>query len=1077
MASEGDKDSSETDTGKSTDFDQCATEVIHKLNVIQDFGVLLVFERLTGKIVGYSENINRYVKSKSVLLGSSILRFIKGEQHLYSWIDNGFTGDANTEGNVQLEFLQGGAKFEAIARQVPNNQNLILLELMPIADLYDGLSDNVDEEVFARFAEEIKILDQSDDFEQFSQQSVKLLKEYLGYSRVMLYQFDEKNNGEVIAESVSLPFEDQYLGLHFPESDIPKQARELYKKNKLRIIASVDKAPVPLVIKKELGLLDQTHSLLRQPAVAHIQYCKNIGVKSTLTVSLIYEGRLWGMLACHHHEELVPTISLRRKVRVICQLICNAINGKLNQLMREHEIEEKRNYQDFLQSIEENFKSGSARLKLKALCQDVLKISASDACAIKINGRWTIAGNITEQNIKSLIDHHGGDDWHAERMDDLPGSVRDLGFAGVVVRRISEAEDAYLVILRNEQVVQIKWGGNPKEKTLLDNGKLGPRRSFEMWQQTIKGGAKPWESELLKFTFKLASVVRQALVALRLKESKDALTMLGDCLAHINDMVVILGVEHHRNEDLNIVYANEAFVKHFGFENFDIIGSSFSVFYDSIGVDAELLGSIKNRENQLSNHQCFSFVGKDKQEFYCEVSISPIANDQGCVNKYVLVLRDISDKKNAEKKIQKLAYFDALTGLLNRHAFYDRCDAIRSESKRHGYYYCLLYIDLDRFKMVNDSKGHLYGDQLLKNVSARIKECVREEDVLARLGGDEFTVVVHGYDNKEKALEAAQTLGNKIVENICRPFDLNGYFHRLSCSIGIALCEPNSEETIGDVVKKADMAMYRAKSTRQGSICFYDQSIQEKVSRLVQMEQALRTAVENHQLNVFYQPIVNARRDVVGFEALSRWNSNELGDISPAEFIPLAERSNLIVDIGDSVLGCVSNILGVSQVYNPSWTVALNVSPKQIEQGDFVDKVLNSLKENNVNARRLVIEITESIMLENMDAAINMMTSLGKHGVQFSLDDFGTGYSSLAYLKKLPINKLKIDRTFVKDILNNDESHAISSLVINLAKTIGRDVVAEGIELTEQHNLLESLGCDYFQGFEYGQAAPIRIYH
>ncbi len=440
----------------------------------------------------------------------------------------------------------------------------------------------------------------------------------------------------------------------------------------------------------------------------------------------------------------------------------------------------------------------------------------------------------------------------------------------------------------------------------------------------------------------------------------------------------------------------------------------------------------------------------------------------------VFLARDITDRKVREEEITWLAFYDPLTGLPNRRLLQDRLHQAMASSKRSGHHGALLFIDLDNFKTLNDTLGHDKGDQLLQQVATRLTGCVRECDTVARLGGDEFVVMLEQLSPQEEiAATQSKTVGEKILAKLSPPYLIAGYEHNSSASIGITLFSAHKTSS-DELMKRADIAMYQAKSAGRNTLRFFDNKMQLLITSRAELENDLREGLRQQQLRLYYQPQVDVHGQITGAEALLRWQHPARGMVPPADFIPLAEESALILVIGDWVLNeaCRQLQRWAAQPDMAHISVAVNISARQIHQPDFVDQVLAAIHTAGIQPYRLKLELTESLLLEDTEEIILKMTALKACGVGFSLDDFGTGYSSLAYLKRLPLEQLKIDKSFVRDLLIDQDDAVIASTIIILARSLGLDVIAEGVETEAQRQRLEELSCDAYQGYLFGHPVP-----
>lgn len=433
-------------------------------------------------------------------------------------------------------------------------------------------------------------------------------------------------------------------------------------------------------------------------------------------------------------------------------------------------------------------------------------------------------------------------------------------------------------------------------------------------------------------------------------------------------------------------------------------------------------------------------------------------------------------QREAEQTIRHLAFYDPLTLLPNRRLLMDRLEHALIASTRNGGYGALFYLDLDNFKNLNDTKGHNYGDILLKQVAERLRTCVREEDTVARLGGDEFVVMLEAVEEKaEQAAIRAKAVGDKIVASLSRPYKLNSHEYQSSCSVGIALF--NGHESQLDVLlTQADTSMYEAKNAGRNTLRFFDPTMQAKLNERVTMEDALRQALSKQQFELYYQLQVDAEDRVLGVEALIRWRHPQLGLVPPAEFIPLAEDMGLIVLIGHWVLetACAQLRDWQKQAARSHLGIAVNVSPIQFKQSDFIENLCEIVGRHDVCPSKLKLELTESLVLEHVEEAIAKMQKLKELGFLLSLDDFGTGYSSLSYLKRLPFDQIKIDRSFISRIVSEANDAFLVEIVLTIGRRLGMDIVAEGVETQEQLAILRSLGCVEFQGYLFGKPVPYR---
>ena len=456
------------------------------------------------------------------------------------------------------------------------------------------------------------------------------------------------------------------------------------------------------------------------------------------------------------------------------------------------------------------------------------------------------------------------------------------------------------------------------------------------------------------------------------------------------------------------------------------------------------------------------------------LTITAVKDNDGMVTHYIGTHFDITERKNAEEKIRELAFFDQLTHLPNRTLLLDRLKQTMAASSRDGSYGALLFIDLDNFKMLNDTLGHDMGDLLLKQVAQRLTTCVREGDSVARIGGDEFVVMLASLGLSDRdAAASAEVIADKILAALNQTYQLGSVAYHSTPSIGVTLFK-GQQVAMDDLMKQADLAMYRSKAAGRNAVRFFDPAMESAVMERAALEADLRRAVRESQFLLHYQAQVVGDGRVTGAEVLLRWQHPRRGMVSPAEFIPLAEETGLILPLGRWVLqtACAQLAVWATQPELAHLTVAVNVSAHQFREADFVEQVLAVLGTTGANPQRLKLELTESLLVSNVEDVIEKMFALKARGVDFSLDDFGTGYSSLSYLKRLPLNQLKIDQSFVRDVLSDPNDAAIAKTIIALAQSLGLGVIAEGVEMAAQRDFLAAAGCHAYQGYFFSRPLP-----
>lgn len=527
-----------------------------------------------------------------------------------------------------------------------------------------------------------------------------------------------------------------------------------------------------------------------------------------------------------------------------------------------------------------------------------------------------------------------------------------------------------------------------------------------------------------------------------------------------------------------ILRVNHSFTKITGYSADDAVGKTpnllssgrqskefYAAMWESINNSGSWEGEIWNRR-------------KNGDVYPEHLTITAVKDAAGVVSNYVATLTDITMSKAASDEIKSLAFYDPLTQLPNRRLLLDRLNQALAASARNGQRGALLFMDLDHFKTLNDSLGHDVGDLLLQQVAARLISSVREGDTVARLGGDEFVVLLEALS--EESIEAAsqtQDVAEKILLSLNKPYQLNTHTHHSTPSIGATLLNGH-EQASEELLKQADIAMYQSKTEGRNTIRFFDPKMQDAINARVDMEQELRKAITQQQFELYYQVQVGSSGQALGAEALIRWQHPERGMISPFNFIPLAEESGLILPLGQWVLETACAQLKSWQ-QNPlarNLVISINVSAKQFFQIDFVEQIRSTIQRYAVNPAYLKLELTESMLVDNINDIISKMDALSKIGILISLDDFGTGYSSLQYLKKLPLDQLKIDQSFVRDISQDASDRAIVVTIIRIAHSLGINVIAEGVETNDQRQYLLDNGCTHYQGYLFGKPMPVNMF-
>jgi diguanylate cyclase (GGDEF)-like protein/PAS domain S-box-containing protein len=524
-----------------------------------------------------------------------------------------------------------------------------------------------------------------------------------------------------------------------------------------------------------------------------------------------------------------------------------------------------------------------------------------------------------------------------------------------------------------------------------------------------------------------------------------------------------------------ILRVNSAFSQITGYSEDEIIGKHpgmLSSGRHDMDFYANMWESIVNTgswEGEVWNRR------KNGEVYPAHLTFTAVKGRDGTTVNYVATLVDITSRKSAEEEIQHLAYYDSLTGLPNRRLLMDRLSQALVTSARGKGGGAILFLDLDHFKTLNDTLGHDVGDLLLKQVSERLTSCVREGDTVARIGGDEFVIMLEGLsDSIFEAARQAEIICEKILGALNQAYQLNSYEYHSTTSIGATLFSGH-EVGSDELLKQADIAMYQSKTAGRNAIRFFDPVMQEVINNRAVLERELHKAFDNDQFQLHYQLQVNNLGQALGAEALIRWMHPERGMVLPFHFISLAEEIGLILPIGKWVIetACAQLKIWQQNTFTKDIVLSINVSAKQFRQADFIEQIQDAVNRHGINPSLLKLELTESLLLDDVEEIIITMTTLREIGVQFSLDDFGTGYSSLMYLKRLPLNQLKIDQSFVRDLITDVSDQAIVHTIIAMAKSLSLDIIAEGVETEEQLQFLLNKGCTCYQGYLFSRPLPI----
>ncbi|WP_394789820.1 EAL domain-containing protein [Rhodoferax sp.] len=530
-----------------------------------------------------------------------------------------------------------------------------------------------------------------------------------------------------------------------------------------------------------------------------------------------------------------------------------------------------------------------------------------------------------------------------------------------------------------------------------------------------------------------------------------------------------------------ILSVNDAFTTITGYRSAEAVGKSWDLLQ---GPDTALHSVDAMRMNMGYGSHFYSDIlhyRKDGSSFWNELTVSPVRDALGRLTHFIGVIRDNTKRHQDEEEIRRLAFYDSLTELPNRRLLMDRLKHAQTTASRTRQHAAVAFLDLDNFKQLNDTLGHDVGDVLLQQVAARLTSCVREGDSVARLGGDEFVVLLEALSiYSAEAATQAEMVASKILQVLGEPYMLGEHSYHSTPSIGIVVFV-KEQESIDDLLKKADIAMYQAKAAGRNTARFYEPAMQAAAAAHAQLEKDLRLGLARHEFVLHYQIQVETQADgqmqAIGTEALVRWQHPKRGMVLPAAFISVAEETGLILPLGQWVLetACAQLVAWAQQPDTAQWTVAVNVSAAQFSKANFVSTVRTALHSTGANPALLKLEITESMLMNDVEDVIAKMNAIKAYGVHMALDDFGTGYSSLSYLKRLPLDQLKIDKSFVRDLLTDPSDAVIARTIVALGHSLGLKVVAEGVENIGQHDFLASIGCDAYQGYYFGR--PVHSSH
>lgn len=930
----------------------CAAEAIHFIGNIQPHGFQLILDPESLKVVQHSDNVisllNQY-QSTDLPIDTCVL-----DSSVFDWLTLSEPDSLKqlvSDRTLKVELSPDGIialnRWECIGYKAGR---WISLEFIPTApEAYDSFS------LVSQMNDMIEVLRTANGPQAIFDTITNKFQQYTEFDRVMIYRFLPDFSGEVVSEAVSANESQKFLHMRFPADDIPKQARELYKQNKVRVFANSEAEPATLTPDKlpDGQYLDQSHSLLRNMSDMHRTYLLNMGVKATLSLSLLVNNNLWGLIVFHHNTPKTPPNHVVAQLKVTCELFSEIISSYLMPAIAMDEITHLMNVKNCIENTFNKAKMLSVshslfEESLKAIYQvtdyDYIGISYGDNCYTWHNNKLAILSQDTIEAISKLYEEkdltvYQSYELHKEH-EPLPGLEK---MVGIYVMRSKIPADFYVFFGRNELIKTVDWSGVPDTVNIVikDNQRhLEPRSSFALWRQKVYGQCDYWtepDTKVLEY------------------------------------------------------------------------------FYTS----------------------CKEFTSVKSNELLM-------------------------------KKLEKNAHYDALTGLANRTYFKVFLENLKESNPVK--YVSLLFIDLDNFKDVNDFMGHDTGDRLLISVAERLQSFSRPNDLVVRLGGDEF-IIVFTHQEPQELTKLAENIVKRVGEPI---FD---HEHTIVITPSVGIISSNVEDIdFNEMLKRADIAMYSAKNKGKNAYHVFDSKDQDAFNKKAILTIDLRSYIDSPEMELHFQAQCDFNKKITGAEALARWNHPKFGYISPEVFIEIAEMNNLIKPLSLKIFNKACEELASWQAHNLTQnfeTLSINISPSLLLDKHFQQDVSNILADYpTVKASDIRLEITESIFMQNHDLAIENLNALRKQGFSISLDDFGTGYSSLNYLWKLPIDEVKIDKSFISNMSQDESLFTMVESIIELCKKLKLEVVAEGVESNVEFNILKGLGCDTCQGYYFCRPIP-----
>lgn len=847
------------------------------------------------------------------------------------------------------------------------------------------------------------------DLQEILTTTVREIRLFLGTDRVKIYRFATDGTGEVIAEAIHGNRLPSLLGLWFPAEDIPTQSRELFVKARQRVIMDVTTG---LKTQEQLDCPLTGKSLMAEdirygPAdPCHLEYLQTMGVCSSLTIPILYQNSLWGLLACHHRERRQFS---ERELQIV-QLLVDQLSIAIAQSNLLSRARQQARNEAILNQISSLLHSSQPIQQIQqTVLEESVKALQGSSGRLYINkGSDGLSAQLYTCGIQPNLP------W----IEDTPDWQNLL----------SGTESAHTKLsYRLEATEMLQTGGSiPNSSPCLPLSAIGDGLGVRMELPDRNGSEQ--------FPIPTNPVLDVYLIPDLYKEPQLKFLVSAFQSTAIRSILIVPLRYHQQCVGYLTIFRNEI---------------------ETETLWAGLWHTDKRNNRPRQSFEAWREVTKGQVKEWTSEEIK-LAQSVG-THLYMAVMQ-----RRVEETMRHQASHDRLTGLPNRLLFDDRLSLALATRMTRGEMLAVVFLDLDGFKTINDTLGHAIGDRLLQNAARRLTSCLREGDIVARWGGDEFTLLLSPIGCAEESAKIVQ----QILGALNVPFHFDNQELYVKASVGIALA-PYDGEDAETLLKNADAAMYRAKQQGRNNYQLYTPAIGSKALERLVLESSLYKALEREEFLLHYQPQANLKTgQIVGMEALIRWQSTELGLVPPNQFIPLAEETGLIYSIGKWVLrtACAQNRIWQS-LGLPPLRMAVNLSARQLQQGDLVKNIVQILDETGLNSSYLELEITESIAMQDMELSISVLQQLRNMGIQVAMDDFGTGYSSLSSLKHFPLDTLKIDRSFIRDLMTDSKDAAIIKAVISLGQGLNLKVVAEGVETTEQLEFLRDLKCDGMQGY------------